>query len=341
MLKPRYIMIGGFLGAGKTTAIAQIAQRFHQRNLRVGLITNDQSTGLVDTAMLRTTGFPTEEITGGCFCCKFNSLVDAAEQLTKDAQPEVFIAEPVGSCTDLKATVAYPLSQMFGDNYAIAPLSVMVDPVRAARVFGLEQGKSFSEKVIYIYRKQLEEADIIVINKRDLLTDAQFQALQERLRNEFSAVVIGISARSGEGLETWMELIETKAWQVQDAMEVDYDVYADGEALLGWLNGTYRVKSETEFDGNALIQSLGDAIREFVENASGEIAHLKMTLVPEVGNDVAIGNIVRGETCDLSYELREPLCAGQLLLNLRAECDPELLRRLSTKLCRTPPRISR
>src|SRR5687768_10964036 len=70
---PRHIMIGGFLGAGKTTAVARLAQRLTQRGLKVGLITNDQGRELVDTQMLRSKGFATEEIPGGCFCCRFNS----------------------------------------------------------------------------------------------------------------------------------------------------------------------------------------------------------------------------------------------------------------------------
>src|SRR5687767_1133355 len=156
-LAARYIMIGGFLGAGKTTAVSQLAATLVSRGLRVGLITNDQGSGLVDTSVLRARGFATEEIPGGCFCCRFNSLVDAADKLTSTSRPEVFIAEPVGSCTDLVATVTYPLRRIYGDRFTIAPLSVLLDPQRARRVFGLgEEGRAFSDKVLYIYRKQLE-----------------------------------------------------------------------------------------------------------------------------------------------------------------------------------------
>ena len=81
--KARYIMIGGFLGAGKTTAVGKLAARLTAQGRRVGLITNDQGRNLVDTAMLRSQGFATEEIPGGCFCCRFNSLVEAAHRLTK------------------------------------------------------------------------------------------------------------------------------------------------------------------------------------------------------------------------------------------------------------------
>ena len=179
--KARYIMIGGFLGAGKTTALARLAQNLTSSGLRVGLITNDQGSELVDTTMLRSRGFATEEIPGGCFCCRFNSLTEAAERLTAAARPDVFIAEPVGSCTDLVATVTYPLRRIYGHHFSIAPVSVLVDPVRARRVLGLEEGGKFSSKVLYIYRKQLEEADIIVINKIDLLDDSQRRSLPRPL----------------------------------------------------------------------------------------------------------------------------------------------------------------
>src|SRR5690348_8194571 len=131
----RYIMIGGFLGAGKTTAVAKLAHALKAQNLRVGLITNDQGSNLVDTAMLRSRGFATEEIAGGCFCCRFNSLLDAANKLTASTAPDIFIAEPVGSCTDLIATVSYPLRRMYGQQFSIGPLSVLLDPTRALRIF--------------------------------------------------------------------------------------------------------------------------------------------------------------------------------------------------------------
>src|SRR5438034_11244562 len=115
MSKARYIMIGGFLGAGKTTAVAQLAQRLSQQGQQVGLITHDQGSELVDTAMLRSRGFATEEIPGGCFCCRFNSLVDAANNLTEATRPDVCIAEAVGSCTDLVGTVPAPLRRTLGN----------------------------------------------------------------------------------------------------------------------------------------------------------------------------------------------------------------------------------
>ena len=331
MPRANYIMVGGFLGAGKTTAILKAAQHLRARGLRVGLITNDQSYGLVDTAMLGSHGFAVEEITGGCFCCKFNSLVEASQRLAADAAPEAFIAEPVGSCTDLKATVDYPLRRMYGDDFQIAPLSVLVDPVRAMRILGIEPGRSFSPKVVYIYRKQLEEAEVIVVNKSDLLTAEPLEALRAALALQFpQSRVHMMSARSGDGLAEWVDLVTAEEPRLAGVMEVDYDTYAEGEALLGWLNATVSLETTSApFNGNRLLCDLATSLQAALHDKGAEVAHLKMTLTPgEDGGDIAVANLVRGDGHpELSHTLREPLESGQLILNLRAEADPELLRR--------------
>jgi hypothetical protein len=326
--KALYIMLGGFLGSGKTTAVAALAQRLSSKGLRVGLITNDQGQELVDTAMLRSKGFATEEIPGGCFCCRFNSLVDAADRLTESTRPDVFIAEPVGSCTDLVATVTYPLRRMYGDQFRIAPLSVLLDPVRALRVFGLQPGGSFSSKVLYIYRKQLEEADIIVISKSELLLPGQLEALQSAISAEFpQATVLAASVRTGAHLEEWFTQLESGEQIERQTMDVDYGVYAEGEALLGWLNATAALSIAGEFDANQLLQTLAAEIQQRLQTATAEIAHLKMTYSPDAGlGDIAVVNLVRNDYVpELAIRLDQPAGGGQLVLNLRAEAAPEIL----------------
>lgn len=334
MSKASYIMVGGFLGAGKTTAILKLAQHLTRRGQRVGLITNDQSSGLVDTALLSSHDLPVEEITGGCFCCRFNSLMEAADRLTRVAAPDVFIAEPVGSCTDLRAAVSYPLRRLYGDQFQIAPLSALVDPIRALRVLGIEPGKAFSPKVHYIYRKQLEEADVILANKSDLLTPERVRKLEEALRSAFpKAAILTVSARQGTGLESWFERIAGAGrWDVP-APEVDYEIYAGGESLLGWFNATIRLTGPTHFDGNALLGELAEEIHGTLAAEAIEIAHLKMTLMPgEDGGDIGVVNLVSTDRkAELAHSLREPLQGGELIINLRAESDPETLDRVVTR----------
>jgi Ni2+-binding GTPase involved in maturation of urease and hydrogenase len=335
-----FLMVGGFLGAGKTTALLQLAEHFTGQGRRVGLISNDQSYGLVDTALLRSQDYPVEEITGGCFCCRFDSLTQAMERLSlqtpSNSAPDVFLAEPVGSCTDLRATVLYPLRRLYGEAYRIAPLSVLVDPRCALRVLGLEADKSFSPKVRYIYRKQLEEADIIVINKCDSLDSARLDRLENALRESCPAAgVLRISAREGTGMGPWLNMLSGEAGSPAPP-EVDYDVYAEGEAKLGWLNGAASVVAAQPFDGNLLLVDTARRIRGSLSAESIEIAHLKMTLAPDdaVSQRVShpsscpgVVNLVSTERDpELSRSLERRLSRGELLLNLRAEAPPESLR---------------
>ena len=211
--------------------------------------------------MLSAHGFPVEEITGGCFCCRFNSLVDAAERLAAGTRPDVFIAEPVGSCTDLRASVSYPLRRMYGDAYTVAPLSVVVDPVRALRALGVEPGRSFSPKVLYVYRKQLEEAGLILINKVDAIEPARVAALREALGAGVSAGadLRGVGAdRPGHGRLDRRP--DARRGAPTDAdLDIDYATYGEGEALLGWVNCTVRLAG-ADFDGNAFVRDVAARI---------------------------------------------------------------------------------
>lgn len=329
--KARYILVGGFLGAGKTTSVLKLAEWLTKKRLRVGLITNDQGANLVDTAMLSAKEYPVEEISGGCFCCRFNSLVETSKRLNAQARPDVFIAEPVGSCTDVVATVVYPLRKMYGDNFAIAPVSVLVDPVRAMRIFNIQQGRNFSDKVIYIYKKQLEEADVIVINKCDLLSEQQIDSLKSVLSCAYpDARIFIVSARLGTGLDDWFTYIMSRERVSRAAIEVDYAIYADGEARLGWLNAVVNLISKKPIDSELFLKRLAVDIQRRLEEFDAEVAHLKMTLEPEVAlGGIAVVNLIRNDFVpELSMTLEEPFQNGKLTVNLRAETTPETLSRI-------------
>src|SRR5439155_9017245 len=97
--------------------------------------------------------------------------------------------------------------RIYGDKFEIAPLSVLIDPSRAARILGLETGRAFSEKVVYVYRKQLEEADAIVVNKCDAINDALREKLVAALRASFPrSEIFCASAKEGTGLDPWFSL---------------------------------------------------------------------------------------------------------------------------------------
>src|SRR5246127_2669719 len=177
MKRLRFVLIGGVLGGGKTTTIARLARHYMGQGRRVGLVTNDQAQDLVDTNSLRAQGFPVEEVAGACFCCRFDDLISKVGRLQEGQRPDVILAEPVGSCTDLVATVVQPLRDLYGELFGVAPYPVLFKPSHGLRILRNEQEAGFSPKAAYIFRKQLEEADAIVINRIDEMQPADIAEL--------------------------------------------------------------------------------------------------------------------------------------------------------------------
>jgi G3E family GTPase len=186
--------------------------------------------------------------------------------------------------------------------------------------------------VLYVYEKQLEEADLIVINKSDVLNTDLREALKGVLSARFPrAQIVTVSARTGANLDDWFARLSgpLAAWP---AMEVDYDVYAEGEARLGWVNATFHLSAPTSFEGNRFLQRLADAVRDRLAAAGIEIAHFKMTLAPDTGTDLAVLNLVGTDGRSESiHRLREELMDGELTMNLRAEGDPEQLNEMTVE----------
>ena len=280
MNKRKLILVGGFLGTGKTTLLWQAAQRLTQQGHRVALITNDQASELVDTGILKQAGLAVGEIAGGCFCCRFDDLVGTANNLIQAANPDIIMGEPVGSCTDLSATVLQPLKDTLAHQFDLAPFTVLIDPNRLRD--GLDQNpiKLLHPSARYIIRKQLEEADIIVLNKVDQIPASDLQKLQEELQNQFpSTPLLSMSALHGQGIPEWLEWVQRRTPAGQKIADVDYDTYAEGEAVLGWLNATASLSPKEPIDWGAWGLRLLETLQRNFSSKSAEIAHMKMLMV--------------------------------------------------------------
>lgn len=329
----RYVMIGGFLGAGKTTTVGRLARHYRDRGLRVGIVTNDQAYGLVDTMSLRAQGFDVGEVTGACFCCKFNDLVDTVKQLSADERPDVILAEPVGSCTDLAATVLEPLAHFYADEIELSPLAVVLKPEHGAKILDNAGDVGFSPKAAYIFLKQLEEADVIAVNKIDKLAPAEARRLVDLIRARFPGkTVTAVSARSGENFEQFIEAIDRTAPPRTKTPEMDYDVYAEGEAELGWLNCTVDLQAapQRQFPLDDVVAELVERLESVCQRAGAEPAHIKV--MGAAKDAVAIANwVCTGVPPELSLTSAATVDAARLTVNARVAIDPETL----TELVRT------
>ena len=322
MKTTRLILVAGFLGAGKTTLLWEAAWRIIHDGKRVGLITNDQAPDLVDTAILSRNEVKVKEVSGSCFCCNFNGLINALKEVSNEANADVIIAEPVGSCTDLSATIVQPLREKMERGFLISPLTVMADPERLSDI--LNGGTSgLHPSAAYIFRKQLEESDIILISKSDTLKPTELEVLSEKVKMIFpNADVMNVSTINGNGIGEWIDEVMHRIDAGKWIVDVDYDIYAEGEAVLGWLNTTIELNGEpTNWDDFArkLMQELSVQF----DWRKAPVGHLKIIL--ESGENYLIANLT-GLNSTLNFRGLAGISTGaRLTLNARVEMSPEEL----------------
>lgn len=319
-------LVGGFLGSGKTTAIAAACKLLAARKLTAGVITNDQGKYLVDTAFFDLQKIPAVQVTNGCFCCNYDDLTARLDQLVRAVQPDVVFAESVGSCADVVATVIKPLHELEQAAGGNATLSVFTD----TRLFSLwlaGEELPFSENVMYVFAKQIEEAGLLVLNKRDLVSPDRAHEALEQAQRRFPGKLIRLQNSLDQfQVETWLDDLTTMQVKpaVLQSLYIDYDRYAAGEAALGWLDAHLLFQVPFGGDLRPLAVDWVSSMVQELRNRKIGIGHLKLML--KAGTVESKVSLTTGDTAGWRAQIPE-LKGKQLraLINARVEADPSVV----------------
>ncbi|HEY3631941.1 MAG TPA: GTP-binding protein [Jatrophihabitantaceae bacterium] len=323
----RIVMVGGFLGAGKTTTLLAAARRLEASGERVAVITNDQGTDLVDSRLAELAApAATAEVTGGCFCCRFDDLASTITQVAPGTT--VVLAEAVGSCTDLQSTVIRPLRHFYGDDLEVAPLTVLVDPARYAVLSRNWLPLADEPDLAYLYRHQLDEADSIVINKVDTLPLVEVEQLRAELGERFpGARIHAMSAATGDGLDgllrTWAGAGAGAGADAglggRRAFAVDYDRYGAAEAELAWANQTFQLRSEAALAPVAWVERLLTGMGQ----AGARVGHVKVLV--ETPDGVTKASLTGAGAPTYDHRQLGPAQEGTVTINARVQVAPHEL----------------
>lgn len=309
-------VVSGFLGAGKTSAILALCRKLEAEGYSVALISNDQGRGLADTLRFASLGRSVSEIAGGCFCCRYSDL-EHALQAAHGRAADVVLAEAVGSCADLVATVLSPLAERYKTPLEIAPLAVVVDPWRVSEI---ESG-ALGNDVRYLFEKQLQEADVVLLSRAD--------TNPPDVRDRVSALaphaaLVSLSARAPSGLNEWLSA-RPERWA--RPLDIDYERYARAEAQLGWFNGRARIA----FPEPAAPERIAALLRRVLEAlAHAPVAHVKLVTVQPPGGVAAL--LRHGAEPDIDIRDIASSCERMtLVVNARVRLGPAELERLVTR----------
>jgi len=167
MKKVPVVLVCGYLGAGKTTFIRETINRLKDR--RIAIILNEFGEIAIDSEVIKGKFVDMVEIGGGCVCCSLTGeLKLAINEIVEKVKPELIIIEATG--------VAEPDGVIFNlyemENIILDLVITIVDA---------ESLKSY-EQIGYVGRIQIESADVIILNKLDLIDKSIVEELKEKIR---------------------------------------------------------------------------------------------------------------------------------------------------------------
>lgn len=325
MSKPKLVIIGGFLGAGKTTSILRLINMLKDYNKKIGVITNDQGTKLVDTKFLSKKGIDVVEVTNGCFCCKFDDFLKKIDRMIEKSNPDIIIGEPVGSCTDLTATIYRPMKHFFADRVSFAPLSVLVDPKKVIQFMKDGQESLYPDEVKYLFLKQIEEADLIILNKIDKFSQQELVDAQNIIKERYpKKEIILISAKENINMDLWIDKIIKTEHRDDLNVDVNYETYGRAEASLGWLNTSLELSSPYNINVSDFIRDFMKIMKSRLGAEKIEIAHLKVYGMSENGY---VKSSITGVYDDIDFTGQIALTGNSagIIINARVNTTPDKL----------------
>ncbi|MFF0537951.1 GTP-binding protein [Streptomyces coelicoflavus] len=209
-------VLSGFLGAGKTTLLNHVLG--NREGLRVAVVVNDMSEVNIDAALVRGGGAAlsrTEErlveMTNGCICCTLrDDLLEEVDRLAREGRFDYLLIESSGISEPMPVAATFAFARDDGATLGdLARLDTMVTVVDAANFLpelaggdelaerGLDQYEGDERTVSDLLMDQIEFADVIVLNKLDLVDTASADRLLATLArlNPAARVVPAVRGR--------------------------------------------------------------------------------------------------------------------------------------------------
>ena len=331
----KFAVFSGFLGAGKTTAMMALTRCYTEHYGKAAMISNDLGHGvdLADARQAGLAGCRSAEITDECICFVRDRLAAQLDAFY-DEGCDLVVSDIPGFGVGALEHVYHGLEADFPGRFSLAPFTVLTEP-RTVDILRQDTPDDMAP----ILRAQLKEADLIVLNKCDLLTAADRDAQLAWLRGAFTqAQVLGISALTGEGLEALSLALRNGSASLRHP-DIDYedaDLITAMDSLSEYYLQYHAVVCCNDFDGTAYLTELAGRLRDgFAARGFFTVPHFKLLAWTPEGDYGKTDLLGIGRPIEITHRFVRPCTQIAVILNASAACPAGVLKDLADEAVRT------
>lgn len=302
------LVIAGFLGSGKTTLLLAVAKAVSESGRKMVIIENEVGEVGVDDALLAGEGFEVREIFSGCICCSLRAdLIGTLLEIEREYNPDMVILEPSG--------IASPRQVMsallgYGGEINRKHVAVIVDAERYRKVINAD---------IPIVKDGIQGADILVINKTDLVSREELNMLEEDLKQIRPELkILRVSAKDNINVDKLLAEFLAAPESEKKADKVYFSLNK-GKAPTAYTH-CFDLPVAGESAPEAVAAKISESLRKIsseLEKSGGElIGHIKAVAKSPGGGYLAFSVTAFGQTPDIKGRLPRKPQSLKIALNV-------------------------
>lgn len=332
-MKTKYMVTSGFLGAGKTTAMIAFANSINRRGIgNAAILANDLgASNIVDADFTATTDIITTRISGNCICYQHENLVDKLHQLMSMGADVIFSDIP-GCGIGALDHVYLELEANEPGEFDLMPLTCIVDPERIKMIMPDQVNINLPEEMTFLLKAQMAEADLIVLNKTDILISDEINEKTAFIKSLCpDTAVMTMSALTGEGVDEVVDyILKTSANAKHREIGYGSEEFMAAESKLSWYNRRVFMeqKNGQDIDFNEVIEYIFEGIRSGLKYNNCNVPHLKMFAAD---SEDELTDFFKASLIGVDYEIEyarkldRNYNALSLVINARAAADSQIM----------------
>lgn len=327
MAKAKYMVTSGFLGAGKTTSMVAFAESINRRYGKAAILANDLgASNVVDADFTAASEILTTQISGNCICYQHENLVDKLNQLVSQGAT-VIMSDIPGCGIGALDHVYIQLEERRPGEFELMPFTCIVDPVRLRMIMPEAAEINLPPEMRFLLEAQMAEADLIVLNKIDLMSLEEIEKSVAFIQSSFHETkLLTMSALTGDGVDEVVDyLMQNKSAAKHKDIGYGSDAFIAAESLLSWYNRRVFLEEEDDraVNFNAVISDIFEEIRRGLKEKESNVPHLKAFASGE-GDDFIKASLIGVDyDTEFSRKLSNQYSAISLIINARAAADSQ------------------